>query len=159
MQRAGTVLRKFIREYGLETSLTLSIIRKHWGGLVGRTIAKHTSPDVLSGKTLSVIVDTPQWMHHLSFYKQDMYEKLKQFKVHEIRFRLGKLPEKVHDQQKAHYPHLSGEDIKFIEETIRNLKDEELRWRFRTFLTHSLEREDSSQVRDSEQAKKNDPDV
>lgn len=144
MQRAGIVLRKFIREYGLEASLTLSVIRKRWESLVGETIAQHTSPDVFTGKTLSVIVDTPQWMHHLSFYKQDMHEKLKQFKVSEIRFRLGKLPEKVQDRQKVSDSHLSGEDVEFIEETIRNLKDDELKARFRTLLTHALGRGDNS---------------
>jgi predicted nucleic acid-binding Zn ribbon protein len=144
MQHAGTVLRKFIREYGLEASLTLSIIQKHWENLVGKTIAQHTSPDVFTGKTLSVTVDTPQWMHHLSFYKQDMYERLKQFKIHKIRFRLGKLPEKIHDRQRVPDSHLSGEDVEFIEETIRNLKDEELKERFRTLLTHALGRGSNS---------------
>ena len=138
MQRAGSILKKFISNYGLESALTLTKIKNQWLKLVGQAIAAHTFPDVIKGKTIFITVDTPQWMHHLNFYKLDMCEKLKHYKISEIRFKLGKLPEEENIKQAADKIALTDEDSRFIESTVRNLKDNELKEKLRGLLTHGL---------------------
>jgi hypothetical protein len=138
MQRAGNILKKFASDYGLEPGLTLLSVRKQWKSIVGATIAAHCFPDGIQGTTLIVVVDTPQWMHHLSFYRHDIQQRLKPFGAGEVRFRVGKLPEKAQPQREQGASSLTGESQEFIEETLKPVKDEELRSRFRTLLIHSF---------------------
>lgn len=146
MQPLNNILKKFISDYGLEAGLTLTTIKNQWIRLVGHTIAAHTSPDIIKGKTIFVTVDTPQWMHHLSFYKQEICEKLKPYKVTEVRFKLGKLPvgdsfrKRADAEQEVNNITLSEEDSRYIENTIRSIKDNELKERFRLLLTNALSR-------------------
>jgi len=141
-----SILNKFIKDYGLEAGLTLNKIRNQWAGLVGHTIAMHTSPDIIKGNTIFIAVDTPQWMHHLSFYKQEICEKLKPYKITEVRFKLGKLPAGDSSQKredagrKADNVSLTEEDSRFIENTLRSIKDNELKEKFRVLLTDALSR-------------------
>ncbi|MBI5195703.1 MAG: DUF721 domain-containing protein [Nitrospirae bacterium] len=139
MQRVGNILRQFVKDYGLESSLKLQAIKKQWAGIVGATVAAHASPDLIKGKTIFIAVDTPQWMHHLSFYKQEISEKLRHHNIEDIRFKLGK-PDKNPDIEQG-VPRsfrLSKEDYAYIEDTISSLKDAGLREKFRTLLTHGL---------------------
>jgi hypothetical protein len=139
MQRVGSILKKFVNDYGLERGLTLTAIKNQWSILVGQTLAAHTSPDVIKGKTIFITVDTPQWMHHLSFYSQEILEKLKQYKIDKVRFRLGRLTESLNEELKvANPPQLTEEDSRYIENTIRSLKDDELKEKFRILLSDAL---------------------
>ncbi len=138
MQRAGSILKKFLHNYGLETGLTLATIKNQWLKLVGQTIAIHTSPDLIKGNTLFINVDTPQWMHHLSFFKQDLCHKLKPYRITEVRFKLGKLPEAVNISKEVNNVSLSEEDLRYIENTVRSVKDDGLKEKFRILLASTL---------------------
>jgi hypothetical protein len=138
MQHAGGILKRLIRDYGLEAGLALSVIQKQWQKLVGDTISAHTFPDFFKGGTILIIVDTPQWMHHLSFYKQDILNKLRPYKVKDLRFKLGRLPEREGSREAVNHAPLSEDEERFIEETIENLEDDGLKLRFRTLLAHSM---------------------
>jgi len=134
MQRVGGILKGFVKDYGLETGLTLVRIKDQWTNLVGLTIALHTSPDIVKGKTIFILVDTPQWMHHLSFYKQEILEKLKDYKIENIRFKLGRIPERADVKQEIPTISLSDEDFRYIEDTIKDIRDDELKEKFRKLL-------------------------
>lgn len=139
MQRVGNILRQFVKDYGLESSHSLQVIKKQWTVLVGATIAAHASPDLIKGKTIFITVDTPQWMHHLSFYKQEISEKLRPHNIEDIRFKLGKQDKNPDLKQGVPLSsRLSEEDSAYIENTISSLKDAGLREKFRTLLTHGL---------------------
>ena len=139
MQRVGGVLKRFVKDYGLETGLHLAGIKTQWQKLVGQTLAAHTSPDIIKGKTIFINVDTPQWMHHLSFYKQEILEKLKNYGIENIRLKLGRLDESFVDETKtANAYQLTEEDSRYIEDTIKNLKDDELKEKFRTLFSDAL---------------------
>ena len=141
MQPLDKILRKFIKDYGLETGLTLTAIRKQWEKLVGQAIASHTCPEEIKGKTIFVTVDTPQWMHHLGFFKQEMCEKLKPYKVTEVRFKLGRLlktEDSGEDIKKSIL--LTEEDSQYIENTLECIKDSELKEKFRVLITNALRR-------------------
>lgn len=138
MHRVGGILKRFISEYGLESGLTLEKIRNHWLKLVGQTIAEHTSPDSIKGETIFIVVDTPQWMHHLSFYKDEIIEKLMSYNINDVRFRLGRLPEETNFQAEKNNILLSEEDSQYIKNAVSGLKDDELREKMRLLLTSAL---------------------
>jgi len=140
MQSLQNILRSFIKIHGLECGVALTAIRRQWTNLVGETIAAHTFPDTLKGPVLNLIVDTPQWMHHLSFFKKEITAKLKPYAVNDIRFRIGRIPEPEKENNSTDQAGLSEDDERFIVNTLRNLKDEELKEKFRTLIEHGLAR-------------------
>ncbi len=138
MQRTGNILKKLMKDYGLESGLALSVIKNRWADIVGATISAHTFPDIVKGGRIFVTVDTPQWMHHLDFYKQDICDKLKPYSITGIRFKLGKLPEKKMHEYEINRASLSEEDSRYIANTLRKIKDNELKEKLRILLTDGL---------------------
>ncbi len=148
MQSLQSILKKFVKDFNLEGGIVLNAVRSQWVSIVGQTIAIHTFPDTIKGKVLTLIVDTPQWMHHLSFYKEEIAEKLRPYNVNGIRFRLGKLPLGIKKQNGEEHVELPEEDLRFLENTVKNIKDEELKEKFKVLITHGLikrKKEDSKQ--------------
>lgn len=139
MERVGNIIKKFVTDYGLESGLPLTTIKNQWAMLVGQTLAAHTSPDMIKGKTIFIIVDTPQWMHHVSFYRQEILEKLKDYRIDKVRFKLGMVDKSpVGEYKKTNHYELSEEDLTYIENTIGSLKDNELKEKFRILLLDVL---------------------
>jgi predicted nucleic acid-binding Zn ribbon protein len=138
MQSLQNILKTFIKDHGLESGIVLTSIRRQWTNLVGETVAAHTFPDTMRDRVLQLIVDTPQWMHHLSFFREEITAKLKHYDVSEIRFRTGRLPEQGKKDRKAEPAELSSDDVRYIENTLKNLHDEELREKFRALIVHGL---------------------
>jgi hypothetical protein len=138
MQSLQNILKTFVKDHGLEGGLALNGIRKKWEKLVGHAITVHTYPDTIKNKILTLIVDTPQWMHHLSFFKEEIIGKLEHFNVSEIRFKLGRLPETAHEKKKAEEVNLTEDDLRYIENTLKNLKDDDLKEKFRSLIAHGL---------------------
>jgi len=140
MHSLRNILGKFVKDFGIEGGVTLNNARKRWVSVVGKPVSVHTFPDTVKSGTLTIIVDTPQWMHHLSFYKDDILSKLKPFGISGIRFRLGRLPVSTPEKERAADAELSEEDLRYIENTVHSIKDEELKDKFRTLITHGLAR-------------------
>ena len=140
MQSLHNILKTFVKDYGLEGGVALNAIRSQWHKIVGQAVTGHTFPDTIKGKVLTLIVDTPQWLHHLSFFKDEITTKLKPYNVEEIRFKIGRLPEKTKETRAAEDIKLSEDDLRYLENTLKNLKDEDLREKFRTLIVHGLMR-------------------
>ena len=140
MQSLHNILKTFVKEYGLEGGVVLNSIQNQWKHIAGQTVAAHTFPDTVKGKVLTLIVDTPQWMHHLSFFKEEIVSKLTSYNIIEVRFKLGKLPENSKETRVAGDITLSEDDLIYLENTLRNLKDEDLREKFRKLIAHGLMR-------------------
>ena len=138
MHSLNTVLKKLVKDFGLEGGAALSNLRKKWENIAGQTIASHTSPFTIRNSVLTLTVDTPQWMHHLSFVKEEMLVKLEKFNISEVRFRLGKLPGPAHTVTDNCERMLTDDDKRFIENTLKSINDKELKKRFRSLLTHAL---------------------
>ena len=138
MQPLRNILKEFIKDFGIEGGAALAVIRRQWIDIVGQTVAIHTFPDTIRKKVLTIIVDTPQWMHHLSFFKEDISEKLTSYDIESIRFRLGRLPQKTEMLHKENDITLSDEDLRFLENTVKHVKDEELREKFKKLISHGL---------------------
>lgn len=138
MHPLNSILRKFIKDFDLTGGLKLSEIKNHWRNIVGNTIASHTCPYILRDRILTLTVDTPQWMHHLGFFKEEIKDKLKEYNVHEIRFSLGILPEILENKIETDTIEISDSDNRYINNTLRVIKDKELKERFRVLLVHAV---------------------
>ena len=138
MESLHNILRNFVKDFGIEGGAGLNAIRRLWPDIVGPTIAVHTFPDTIKNKVLTITVDTPQWMHHLSFYKEDISEKLRSYNIGGIRFRIGRIPEISPEQPGELNVELTEDDLRYIENTVKNIKDEELKEKFRVLITHGL---------------------
>jgi hypothetical protein len=138
MHPLNSILRKFITDFDLTGGLKLSKIKNHWKNIVGHTIASHTCPYILRNGILTLTVDTPQWMHHLGFFKEEIKEKLKEYNVHEVRFSLGKLSEAPVNETKNCTIEISDSDKRYINNTLKVIKDKELKDRLRVLLLHAV---------------------
>ena len=77
-------------------------------------------------------------MHHLSFYKETILEKLGQYEITAVRFRVGRLSRKAEVREMTEDSVLAEEDARYMENTLKHLKDEDLKEKFRTLITHGL---------------------
>jgi hypothetical protein len=148
MQSLQDILSKFFKDSGLKNGVAINAIKRKWQSIVGKTIAAHTCPDLLRGKSLTLIVDTPQWMHHLTFYKEEIVGKLQPYNIENIRFRLGRLPEQATDTEGGEIAQLTEDDLRYIENTVGKIRDEDLQRKFRTLITHGLMQESKSKIKD-----------
>lgn len=140
MQSFQSLLKKFAKGFKLEDGVVITALRDKWTALVGETIAVHTFPDMIKDRHLTLIVDSPQWRHHLDFLKKDICEKLERYGVDDLKFRIGKIPESRGKLSKAVEAQLTEDDLRYIENTIKNVKDEELKETFRKLIAHGLTR-------------------
>lgn len=140
MDPLNGILNKLTKDFGFSRGLKLVPIRKEWERIVGSTIAAHTSPSLLKGGVLTLIVDTPQWMHHLNFFKEEIVAKLEAYRVDEVRFMLGKMPVEVKSIVDTVEPELSDNDMRYIQNTLSGIKDGDLKERLRSLLVHAVTR-------------------
>lgn len=138
MQPFQSLLKKFAKDFKIEDGVVITALREKWVNLVGATIAVHTFPDMIKGKELTLIVDSPQWRHHLDFLKKDICDKLERYGINELKFRIGKIPESKGKLSKAVEAKLTEDDRRYIENTIKTVKDEEIKEAFRKFIAHGL---------------------
>ena len=138
MQSFQSLLKKFNKNFKLEDGVVITALRNKWPYLVGETVAVHTYPDMLKGKELTLIVDSPQWRHHLDFLKNDICEKIERYGINDLKFRIGKIPESKGKLSKVVEAKLTEDDTRYIENTIKNVKDEDLKETFRKFIAHGL---------------------
>ncbi len=73
------ILNKLIKEYGLEGKMTEYMIAERWETIVGKTIAVHSQPTEIRYRKLYVIVDSHVWLQEISFYKEDLINKVNRY--------------------------------------------------------------------------------
>jgi hypothetical protein len=138
MQNLGSILRKFVKDIHISDGAVLNSLRRKWTEIVGHPVSAHTYPDIIKGKILTIIVDTPQWMHHLSFFKDELSAKLGAFHIESVRFRIGRIPDTAVNAAEERSPCLTDEDAEFIEHTVRPLEDNDLKKKFEKLMTRGL---------------------
>jgi hypothetical protein len=139
MQRLDGILKRFVHDYGLEGGLTLHEIKKQWADIIGHPLAAHTFPYSLKNRTIIIGVDTPQWMHHVSFYKHEILGRLRPYEVTAVRFKLYREPKdtgKRRETRKARQ--LTDNDYQFIEHAIKDMKSDTLRRKLRSLLSNAM---------------------
>ncbi len=138
MQSLQILLKKFTKDFKLEDGVVLTALRDKWTVLVGEPVAAHTYPYMLKSKELTLIVDSPQWRHHLDFLKNEICTKIERYGIDDLKFRIGKIPESRGKLSRAVESELTEDDRRYIENTIRNVKDEDLKETFRKLIAHGL---------------------
>jgi len=142
MESIGRIIGKLSKDLGsgLEGGIKLNAIRKRWDQLVGEIIGSHSYPEDIRGEVIILTVETPQWMHHLSFFKEEIVQRLETFGIKRVRFRIGRLhlPPEPADKIKEHP--LSEEDRRYMNDLLSHINDDELREGFRRLIMHSLTR-------------------
>jgi len=73
----------------MEGALELGRIAENWSVLFNGPLSMHTSPESLSGRILTVNVDSPSWLHQAGFFRSQMISSLRAYGVTSIRFRHG----------------------------------------------------------------------
>jgi len=146
MHYLNTLLKKYFKESGMESGLLVNKLRGLWPELVGEAVSAHTSPESVDGKVITLTVDTPQWMHHLGFFKEDILTKLKPYGLTDVRFRLGKTARAKAAGPKPKETRLSDRDISYIEKTLKDINDPELKEKLRALITHGLAGEKKKKV-------------
>ncbi len=136
------ILNKFIRENGIQESITLLEIKKNWYRLFAKPLSLHMSPSNLSEGNLVINVDSNMWLQELNFYKDEVIKKLQSYGIKNVRFRLGKIFKEIIKSNLT--PHkiksnsLAPEELSFIENALSVISDSELRDRIRNAMMKSF---------------------
>jgi hypothetical protein len=147
MRRTSEILNTISPNIGLRRPGPLAKIQNDWVQLVGQVVAKHTFAFFLRDHVLYLKVDTPQWLHHLSYIKHDILSQLETFEVAELKLCIGKIPPCRELNNAVETRELTDEERAFIQKTLEAIKDHDLKKAFENYLTKamSIVRKDSRQ--------------
>ncbi len=132
MDRVSVTLGNFLNAHGLAGRLSEYRIIGKWEKTVGTVIARHAQPQLIRGKKLTLIVDSPAWMQQLSLLKQELIEKVnKSFGkevIRSITLKLGEIaPAPVHREESSSHEKLSREDVAEMEAYLQGIRDSDIR--------------------------------
>lgn len=139
MIRADDLLAPLLKNLSIEEGVRLARIKKSWHTIFDKPLSLHMSPVKLSEGELLLNVDSPIWLHQLSYYKKEITGKLSAFGIKDIRFRLGRIPPKknrVSDGQDT--VTLSSQESLFISHVVMNVRNEELKTAIKKAIEKSL---------------------
>lgn len=143
--KASDVLSKLMKDYGLTAKTHEYKILKTWDNTVGEKISSHARPLRLIRGSLTVIVDSPAWIHQLTFYKEDIINKINneigKSVVREIRFKVGKVEGKetviVKTQDSGIKAEIQAIESK-VERYLEPVKDPEVRKVIKGVITKAM---------------------
>ena len=139
MKKTGAVLGPLLKNLGLESGVRLARIKCDWYGIFDEQITSNLFPASLSDRELLLHASSPIWIQQFTFHKSEIIKKLSAYGVQDIRFSLGKIPQKkqkILPQLKA--TELSRENIFFITELLSDISDENLKETIKKAVEKSL---------------------
>ena len=139
MKKTGAVLGPLLRNLGLESGVRLALIRNDWYKIFDEQIASQLFPVSFSDGELLLNVTSPIWMQQCSYHKGEIIKKLSAYDVQNIRFRLGRIPQKkqgISTPRKT--SELTSENRFFITELLSDVSDESLKEAIKKALEKSL---------------------
>lgn len=128
MKKTGAVLDSLLKNLGLESGVRLARIKHDWHEIFDENITSHLYPVSFSDGELLFHVTSPIWMQQFSYHKNEIIKKLSAYGVRNIRFRLGRVPQKKQETappRKA--PELTSENRLFISELLSDISDDDLK--------------------------------
>ncbi|MDI6800975.1 MAG: DUF721 domain-containing protein [Thermodesulfovibrionales bacterium] len=141
MKSAASVLSSIFKNLGIEDRIKLYSIQSEWRNIFGEPLSLHTYPVDLTNKELTINVDSPAWLGQLKFFRQDMLKKLQPYGISNVRLKHGRVYtkniQKVAKNDRASKP-LNNQDAVWIDQTISNLEDPELRDAIKKAMEKSL---------------------
>ena len=137
LQSAETAFTAIIRELGLESGVGLYRLRRDWGKIVNEPLSLHTAPSALHEGLLTVNADTSAWLQEINYFKRELGKKLAPFGVKDLRFKLGRLPQRrVTPVKKPR--ELTAEDREFIDSVLAHAPNPEINEMIRSLMEHDL---------------------
>lgn len=89
------ILNSALSKYRPANDTRMTGIWDVWDKAVGQAIAMNTKPDAFKKGTLSVLVSSSSWIHHLKFLEKDMIlninRELDQAMVKKLKFKIGNI--------------------------------------------------------------------
>ena len=76
MERAGNILKTFLREKGIEKGNSACSLFSSWSDMVGPVLSEHTRIIDIAGNQLIVEVDHPGWFQTLRFIEKEIINKV-----------------------------------------------------------------------------------
>jgi hypothetical protein len=130
VKRADSLVFSLVRDLGIENSIRLIEIKKNWHNLFNEPLSSHMAPYKLSEGEILLNVDSPVWLQELNYFKKDVIEKLNPYGVRDVRFKLGRVSKIIKSgvqSQKSRVKPLTTEEISYIQKTVSQIDDKELR--------------------------------
>lgn len=141
MYSVSKILNVLLKDVHINQGKSLQSLRINWEVIIGDAIARHTYPAYLKGQAVDIIVDSNAWLQNLTFMKSMILEKLQDYKINEIRFRIGKIPEpeRIKNDEALKKRKLNEEERLFIQNSVLPIEDKELRECFEKLMTTAME--------------------
>lgn len=140
------IISPILRDSGLEEGVRFNLLKDRWDELFREPLSLHLCPVNLKDGELLVNVDTPVWLQEVTIHKKELLNVLKPFCIRDIRFRLGRVGfrkgniRSKKEQDKEPKRELTSQSLRFINNTISPIKDDELREAIRATMEKSLQR-------------------
>ncbi|NWF99220.1 MAG: DUF721 domain-containing protein [Nitrospirae bacterium] len=142
MKRLDILLAPLIKNFDLEDGARLSRLKKNWYNIFHPPLVSHIYPLNFSEGELLINVDSPAWMQELKFFRNEIISKLDSYGVKSIRFRIGRVQATTYNKNskifKKENKKLSDEEIIYIENTISQITEKELREKIRTAIEKAV---------------------
>jgi hypothetical protein len=139
VKKTGAVLDPILKNLGIESGVRLARIKKDWYGIFDEQITSNLFPVSFSERELLLHVTSPIWMQQFSFHKSELIKKLSSYGVQNIRFRLGRIPQKKQKILPAvKTPELTLENRSFITGLLSEISDENLKETIKKAVEKSL---------------------
>ena len=128
LDKLSHTLEGMLRARGLGSRLSEFRIFGQWEKSVGPVIASHAQPQTVRGKKLTLVVDSPAWMHQLSLLKSEIVEKVNRNLgreiIKDITLRLGEVePPDRPSAKTAVHAVLDQDERNTIENYVRGIGD------------------------------------
>jgi Dna[CI] antecedent, DciA len=144
VKRLDKLLSHLLPTLGIDEAARLEGIRGEWTTLLGEPLSLHMWPIRLRGGELLANVDSPLWLQQVSFFKTEILKKLLRFNVTEVRFRLGRIGHfkktRTLPNQEPEGHSLDRDSQLYIDETTKDITDQELRESIRKAMTKSFKK-------------------
>jgi hypothetical protein len=151
MRTTGFIIFSLLKDLGIEEKVKFDSLRDKWTTLFGEPLSLHTWPADLRKGELLVNVDSPAWLQQLKFFKKDIIAKLQAYDVTSVKFRHGSIYRQMTRNLTAGEPEqkrqLTDSDRGWIEETIADVQDPELRDNLRKAMGKGLARKQGPATR------------
>ena len=129
MKRTSALLEPFLSKLGIAEGVRLIRIKNDWDTIFEKPLSLHMWPSKYSEGELLLNVDSPVWIHQLSYQKSLILKKLGAYGVKDVRFRVGKTSrkERTTPVTRRGVAELSPEDSSFISGLASDISDAEIR--------------------------------
>ena len=149
------ILQGMSKNLGLEKGMIFYHLKTRWPDLVGQPIASHTAPDKIRFSTLTLLVDGAAWMHELTFFKEEILQKINgklsgklgKNAIRTLHLKLGQLPKKTDSPTNNPPPslqNLSRQEASLIRQNLSSISDQALKKVIEKAMMQHLRKKESS---------------